>query len=177
MPKAKKSQPAPRQTPKIPTNTPPSTSMALQPIDTASAVTHNSQKTTQNDENSEIRQIIADKYVHGLKDKDLCGKYGLSRSTLYRRLRTAEAQEIRYRMTPRLLRGNIANKWYDIADRSLAVLAKKNIGKAKISELKDMAKVATETLMTLSGQATAIVEHRVIVGVIPALEGLPAMHD
>ena len=112
---------------------------------------------------ADIKSIIIDKYIHRLSDTEMTEKYGFHRTTMYRKMKTAEAQEIRFNLLPHEFKKQVALKWSDTVNLALDTLKEKiESGKGTVGELNNVAGTGTDKLQVLTGQASSITEHRVI---------------
>ena len=126
-----------------------------------------------------LKHLIIDKYINGLGDDELVDKYAISRSTVFRRLASEDAVELRYKLTPVLFKRKITSQWHDIFDKAVPVVQDKLDkvvagDKASLSELGTLLGITTDKIQLLTGQATEIHGYEDMVGSLAEIQAQKA---
>ena len=108
-----------------------------------------------------LKNLIIDKYINKLNDEEITDKYGISRMTMYRRLRTDKANDIRLAMVPQQYKRLHISTWIDVIN-DVAPLIKEKVARVKagekvsLSEIATSMAIATDKIQLLTGQVTEI---------------------
>jgi transposase len=116
-------------------------------------------KLIEKSDNINLRAMVADRCVHQMSTREIAEKYNTSESTIRRRLRSPEAQEIYFTLTAQFAEKRLANTMAEKAFEVYNALTRKKIEESSAYQLVGMGDLLTKGLLTLHGKPNNIIKH------------------